>query len=52
MYEVVNKEIVKGWNTNPLTRPTIEPILTLQTCDPPGTTINRYVVTAKLVEVN
>lgn len=52
VYEVVNKEVVKGWNTNPLTRPTIEPILTLQTCDPPGTTINRYVVTAKLVEVN
>ncbi|MFC1700193.1 sortase [Patescibacteria group bacterium] len=52
VYEVVNKEVVKGWNTYPLTRPTIEPILTLQTCDPPGTTINRYVVTAKLVEVN
>lgn len=52
VYEVVNKEVVKGWDTRPLTRPVIEPLLTLQTCDPPGTTLNRYVVTAKLVEVN
>lgn len=52
MYEVVNKEVVKGWNTNPITRSVIEPVLTLQTCDPPGTTINRFVVTAKLVSVN
>lgn len=50
IYEVVNKEVVKGWDTNPITRPVIEPILTLQTCDPPGTTINRFVVTAKLME--
>ncbi|EKE00377.1 MAG: hypothetical protein ACD_22C00036G0004, partial [uncultured bacterium] len=33
-------------------RPVIEPILTLQTCDPPGTTINRLIVTAKLEKVN
>lgn len=50
VYEVVNKEIVQGWNTNSITRAVIEPILTLQTCDPPGTTINRLVVTAKLIE--
>jgi sortase A len=50
IYEVVNKEVMKGWNTYPITRPVVEPILTLQTCDPPGTTINRLVVTAKLVE--
>lgn len=50
-YETVNNEVVKGWNTYPLTRKTIEPILTLQTCDPPGTTLNRLVVTAKLVEI-
>jgi len=49
-YEVVNKEVVKGWNTNSITRSVIEPILTLQTCDPPGTTINRFVVTAKLID--
>jgi LPXTG-site transpeptidase (sortase) family protein len=51
VYEVVNKEVVTGWNTNSITRATIEPILTLQTCDPPGTTLNRFIVTAKLKEV-
>jgi len=51
VYEVVNKETIKGFNTYPLKRAVIEPILTLQTCDPPGTTLNRLVVTAKLVEV-
>ena len=51
VYEVVNKETVAGWDTKPLVRKTIEPVLTLQTCDPPGTTLNRFVVTAKLVEV-
>ena len=51
VYIVVNKEIVSGWNTFPLTRPTIEPLLTLQTCDPPGTILNRLIVTAKLKEV-
>jgi sortase A len=51
-YEVMAKEVYKGWNTYPLTRTTIEPLLTLQTCDPPGTTLNRLVVTAKLVGVN
>ena len=50
VYEVVNKETVKGWDTSSITRSVIEPILTLQTCDPPGTTINRFVVTAKLLE--
>jgi sortase A len=50
IYEVVNKEVVKGWNTTSITRSVIEPVLTLQTCDPPGTTINRLVITAKLVE--
>lgn len=51
VYRVVNKEIYKGFNTYALTRPVIEPLLTLQTCDPPGTTLNRLVVTAKLIEV-
>lgn len=50
-YEVINKEIVKGFETTPLTRKVLEPILTLQTCDPPGTTLNRLIVTSKLVEV-
>lgn len=51
-YAVVNKEIYKGWDTFPLTRPVIEPLLTLQTCDPPGTTLNRLVITAKLTQVH
>lgn len=51
VYEVNNKEIHKGWDTYALTRPVLEPILTLQTCDPPGTTINRLVVTANLIDV-
>lgn len=52
IYEVVNKEVMKGWNVYPITRSVLEPLLTLQTCDPPGTTINRLVVTAKLKEVH
>jgi LPXTG-site transpeptidase (sortase) family protein len=51
VYEVVNKEVMKGWNTYPLLRSVIEPTLTLQTCDPPGTTLNRLVVTANLIDV-
>ena len=51
LYQVINKETVKGWNTVPLTRKVIQPTLTLQTCDPPGTTFNRLVVTAKLLQV-
>jgi len=50
-YEVVNKETLDGFNTYPITRPVIEPTLTLQTCDPPGTTLNRLVVTANLLDV-
>lgn len=51
VYRVINKEVYKGFNTYALTRPVLEPLLTLQTCDPPGTTLNRLVVTAKLTEV-
>lgn len=51
IYRVLSVEKVKGWDTYPLTRAVIEPVLTLQTCDPPGTTINRLVVTAELLEV-
>jgi len=52
VYEVVTVEKLPGWDTYPLEMPTIEPLLTLQTCDPPGTTLNRLVVTSKLIEVN
>lgn len=51
VYKVINKEVQKGFNTYALIRPVIEPLLTLQTCDPPGTTLNRLVITAKLIEV-
>lgn len=50
-YEIVNREIVKGFNTEPLGRQYDSPTLTLQTCDPPGTALNRLIVTAKLVKV-
>lgn len=50
-YSVMSVENYKGWNIYPLTRKTIEPLLTLQTCDPPGTTLNRLIVTSKLVRV-
>ncbi len=51
IYKVVNKEVYPGWNTYPLSRAVIEPVLTIQTCDPPGTTLNRMVVTATLESV-
>ena len=48
-YEVYGKEVVSGFNTEPLLRRAEKPILTLQTCHPPGTTLNRLIVIAKLV---
>lgn len=50
-YTVTSKEIVKGFNTEPLSRQYDSPTLTLQTCDPPGTALNRLIVTAKLIKV-
>lgn len=51
VYKVTNKEIYEGWDTYPISRSVVEPVLTLQTCDPPGTTRNRLVVTSTLIEV-
>ena len=51
VYAVVNSEVLPGWNTHPLERRVISPILTLQSCYPPGTTLNRIVVTAELIDV-
>lgn len=48
-YKVISNEIVKGWDTNPLNKLVMNPTLTLQSCYPPGTTLNRIVVTAVLV---
>ncbi len=47
-YVVVNKNIVSGFNTDPLLKGVDKPTLTLQTCHPPGTTLNRLIVTAEL----
>ena len=49
-YEVIDRRVVAGFNTIPLVRQTVYPILTLQTCDPPGTTLNRLIVTAKIID--
>ena len=49
-YIVENKEIFKGFDLTPLLRTYSEPTLTLQTCDPPGTALNRLIVTAKLIK--
>lgn len=48
-YIVFDKVIVKPSDVSYLTNKYDSPILTLQTCDPPGTLLNRLVVRAKLV---
>lgn len=47
-YIVFDKIIAKADETNFLTDTYAESVLTLQTCDPPGTTLNRLIVRAKL----
>lgn len=46
-YIVFDKTVVSPTETSYLTNHYDEEILTLQTCDPPGTTINRLIVRAK-----
>lgn len=48
-YKVVEKVVVSADETSWLTAGYAEPTLTLQTCDPPGTTWRRLMVIAKLV---
>lgn len=48
-YIVFDKAIVPPSDTEYLTNVYSEPILTLQTCDPPGTSLNRLIVRAKLI---
>lgn len=50
-YKIESKDIVRGFDTTPLTRKPDYPILTLQTCDPPGIPQNRLIITAELIEV-
>jgi len=49
-YIVSDKRVVEAKDVQYLTDPSKEPILTLQTCDPPGMNIRRLIVTAKLVQ--
>ena len=48
-YIVFDKRVVEANDVKYITDPSKEPILTLQTCDPPGTQLRRLIVTAKLV---
>ena len=48
-YRVVEKEIVPGFDLTPLNRESSRRVLTLQTCDPPGTTWRRLIIIAELV---
>ena len=48
-YIIENKEIFKGFDLTPLLREYGEPTLTLQTCDPPGSSLRRLIITADLV---
>lgn len=48
-YLVFDKRVVEANDVKYLTEPSKEPILTLQTCDPPGTQWRRMIVTAKLL---
>jgi sortase A len=47
-YIVFDKRVVQATDVRYLTDISKEPILTLQTCDPPGSSLRRLIVTAKL----
>lgn len=49
VYRVYEKEIVSGFNTEPFDIEYDQPVVTLITCDPPGSTINRLVVKARAI---
>lgn len=51
IYKVSGMKVVAGWDTTPFYEEYDEPTLTLVTCYPPGTTVNRYVVTATYIGV-
>jgi sortase A len=48
-YKVTAKEIVPGFDLTPLDRKSLRNVLTLQTCDPPGTTLRRLIITAEQI---
>lgn len=49
-YIVFDKRVVEATDVKYITNISKEPILTLQTCDPPGSSLRRLIVTAKLAE--
>lgn len=49
-YIVSSKQVVEATDTKYITNISKDPILTLQTCDPPGSSLRRLIVTAKLDE--
>ncbi len=49
-YIVYDKRVVEATDTKYITDISKQPILTLQTCDPPGSSLRRLIVTAKLDE--
>ena len=51
-YIVYEMEVVPGWDTSPFDAEYERSVVTLITCDPPGTTLNRRVVKAKLVNTH
>jgi LPXTG-site transpeptidase (sortase) family protein len=48
-YQVYEMEVVPGWNTEPFYEESDDATLTLVTCDPPGSTLNRRIVKARLI---
>lgn len=48
-YKVTAKEVFRDFDLTPIRRSYHEPTLVLQTCDPPGTALNRLIVTASLI---
>ena len=49
-YIVREKRVVQAQDIKYLTEPSKKPILTLQTCDPPGSSLRRLIITADLVQ--
>ena len=47
-YIVRSKRVVQASDVRYLTSPSEKPILTLQTCDPPGSSLRRLIITAEL----
>jgi sortase A len=50
-YIVTSNQVVEATDTKYLSQASKDPILTLQTCDPPGSSLHRLIVTAKLDEI-